>query len=66
VDELLELEPGIENCASLGKYGDSGLTERTNNKREVAMKIRTDRTDLTFVVMYEGFRCYSLRTGSSS
>jgi hypothetical protein len=28
VDELLELEPGIENCASLGKYGDSGLTER--------------------------------------
>jgi hypothetical protein len=28
VDELLVLEPGIENCASLGIYDDYGLTER--------------------------------------
>jgi hypothetical protein len=37
VDELLVLEPGIENCASLGMYDDYGLTEReSNNEREVA------------------------------
>jgi hypothetical protein len=36
-------------------YGDYGLTERqSNNKREVAMKIRTDRTDLSLVIMYGG------------